>query len=362
MSTFIEFAQQLAALERPVADLQYSLAQGLKFSESRVFTAPEPDVVSLDSASTLSEPAHNTTLLFIAPQCPVAALLETSQFLQQLGGSLHSVQRKQLPQGIKATSQNWVMRCHLSTTFTIAQPDIRKAVDAVQARHARANLPLDIIAVPDPALYSQIKLACFDMDSTLIEIEVIDELAQYAGIGEQVSRITERAMRGELDFKQSFAERLALLKGLDASVIEHIKSNLPIMSGALELMTGLKTLGATTMIFSGGFDVFARVVAERLGMHSIFANTLAIQNGQLTGQAHPPIVDARRKFELLQQHTKQLGLQPANTLAVGDGANDLEMLGAAGLGIAFHAKPIVRQQAQVAISHNDLSSILHLLA
>lgn len=360
MFSLNQFTQQLTALDQPIADIRYSPAQGLKFNRHTLFADSEYLDVASTSESALIEATINTTLHFIAPQCPVAALLATSQWLQQSGGFLIALQRKRLPQNITTSSRNWVMQCHLPAGM--AEPAIRQALDAIQEQHSHAKQPLDIIATPYPAPYREIQLACFDMDSTLIEIEVIDELARHAGIGEQVSKITERAMRGELDFKQSFAERLALLKGLDASVIEQIKSNLPIMPGARELMMGLKTLGATTMIFSGGFDVFARVVAERLGMSSIFANTLAIENGQLTGQAHPPIVDARRKFELLQQHTQQLGLQPANTLAVGDGANDLEMLGAAGLGVAFHAKPIVRQQAQVAISHNDLSSILHLLA
>ncbi len=360
MSSFIQFTQQLAALDHSIADIQYEPAQGLKFNRHSLFTDSEYLDITTASQPSLIERTHNATLHFIAPQCPVAALLATSQWLQESGGFLIALQRKRLPQNIATSSHSWVMQCHL--VAGMAEPTIRQVLDTIQEQHAQPEVPLDIVAVPFPAPYYEIQLACFDMDSTLIEIEVIDELARHAGIGKQVSQITERAMRGELDFKQSFAERLALLKGLDASVIEHIKSNLPIMPGARELMMGLKTLGATTMIFSGGFDVFARVVAERLGMSSIFANTLAIQNGQLTGQAHPPIVDAGRKFELLQQHTQQLGLQPANTLAVGDGANDLEMLGAAGLGVAFHAKPIVRQQAQVAISHNDLSNILHLLA
>jgi len=226
---------------------------------------------------------------------------------------------------------------------------------------AAQELNLDIGFQLDTVFRRVRRLAVFDMDSTLIEAEVIDELAKAAGIGEQVAAITERAMRGELDFRASFKERLALLKGLPETVLEDIGASLRLTEGAEVLFAELKRLGYKTAILSGGFSYFARQVQAKLGIDYVFANELEIVDGKVTGVAVEPIVDAQRKADLLRQLAEQEGLSLEQTIAVGDGANDLPMLGLAGLGVAFRAKPLVRQSARQAISNLGLDGILYLL-
>ena len=206
-----------------------------------------------------------------------------------------------------------------------------------------------------------IKLAVFDMDSTLIQCEVIDELAKQAGVGGRVVEITERAMRGELDFNQSFAERLGLLRGLDARVASEIASSLPFSDGAHELMLTLRARGVRTVILSGGFDVFAERVMGALKMDSYVANTLEIVDNKLTGRVIPPVVNADEKRARLISLASSMAIDLSQTMAVGDGANDLKMLEAAGIGVAFRAKPVVREQARYQLSHVGLDGALYLL-
>ena len=206
-----------------------------------------------------------------------------------------------------------------------------------------------------------IKLAVFDMDSTLIQCEVIDELAKQAGVGGRVVEITERAMRGELDFNQSFAERLGLLRGLDARVASEIASSLPFSDGAHELMLTLRARGVRTVILSGGFDVFAESVMGALKMDSYVANTLEIVDNKLTGRVIPPVVNADEKRARLISLASSMAIDLSQTMAVGDGANDLKMLEAAGIGVAFRAKPVVREQARYQFSHVGLDGALYLL-
>ncbi|WP_312380350.1 phosphoserine phosphatase SerB [Pseudomonas oryzihabitans] len=205
------------------------------------------------------------------------------------------------------------------------------------------------------------RLAVFDMDSTLIQAEVIDELAKAAGIGERVAAITERAMRGEIDFRASFTERMALLQGLSEEVLEDIGAGLRLTEGAERLFAELKRLGYKTAILSGGFTYFARQVQARLGIDYVYANELEIVDGKLTGRAVEPIVDAQRKADLLQELASREGLTLEQTIAVGDGANDLPMLALAGLGVAFRAKPLVRQSARQSVSVLGLDGVLYLL-
>lgn len=223
------------------------------------------------------------------------------------------------------------------------------------------ELNVDIAFQDDTLFRRNRRLAVFDMDSTLIEAEVIDELAKAHGVGEQVAEITERAMRGELDFRESFKERLALLNGLSEDVLEDIAASLRLTEGAETLFTELKRLGYKTAILSGGFTYFARGLQQKLGIDYVFANELEIIDGKVTGRAIEPIVDAQRKADLLRQLAEQEGLSLEQTIAVGDGANDLPMLGIAGLGVAFRAKPLVRQSARQAISTLGLDGILYLL-
>lgn len=205
------------------------------------------------------------------------------------------------------------------------------------------------------------RLICFDMDSTLIETEVIDELAMRAGVGDQVKAITERAMRGEIDFKESFTERVALLKGLDASVMEDIARNLPITEGVDRLMFVLKQYGYKIAILSGGFTYFGNYLKNKYGIDYVYANELEIVDGKLTGRYVGEIVDGRRKAELLKLIAQVENVNLAQTIAVGDGANDLPMLSEAGLGIAFHAKPRVVANAKQSINTIGLDGVLYFL-
>ncbi|MBP1663940.1 MAG: serB [Bacteroidetes bacterium] len=205
------------------------------------------------------------------------------------------------------------------------------------------------------------RLICFDMDSTLIKTEVIDELADRAGVGEQVRAITESAMRGEIDFTESFAQRVALLKGLDVNVMEEIARNLPIMEGADRLMSVLKMCGYKIAILSGGFTYFGNYLKKRFDMDYVYANELEIADGKLTGHYVGDVVDGKRKAELLKLIAQVEKIQLEQVIAVGDGANDLPMLNSAGLGIAFHAKPKVKESASQSISTIGLDGILYFL-
>lgn len=205
------------------------------------------------------------------------------------------------------------------------------------------------------------RLFVFDMDSTLIQGEVIDELAKLHGVGEQVSAITAAAMRGELDFKQSFTGRVALLRGLEEKSLRTVLETIPLAEGAERLISTLKMLGYKTAILSGGFTFFGEYLQTRLGIDYVFANELEIEGGAVTGNVAGDIVDGKQKAQLLQAIAATENISLDQVVAVGDGANDLPMLNLAGMGIAFHAKPVVRQSASHAVSHLGLDSLLYLI-
>ena len=223
------------------------------------------------------------------------------------------------------------------------------------------NYGIDISFQRDDIYRRSRRLICFDMDSTLIQTEVIDELADRAGVGNQVRAITESAMRGEIDFKESFTRRVALLKGLDESVMNEIAHNLPLTEGLERMMRVLKRVGYKTAILSGGFTYFGRSLQQRFGFDYVYANELEIADGKLTGHYLGDIVDGQRKAELLRLLCQFEGINIAQAVAVGDGANDLPMLNIAGLGIAFHAKPKVKATAGQSISTIGIDGVLYFL-
>jgi phosphoserine phosphatase len=239
--------------------------------------------------------------------------------------------------------------------------DIAAENDAVNAeaaaRAAVGDRPIDVIV--QPALGRKKRLIVADFESTIIENEMLEELADFLGMRAHVAEITRRAMNGEIDFLAALSERVALLRGLPASVLDEAASRIRLVPGATALIATLRCAGVHTALVSGGFTVFAEPVAARLGFDSVVANRLDIADGKLTGALIPPIVAGATKLETLVSLAVELGLSIEDTLAVGDGANDLPMLREAGLGIAFHAKPAVAAASRWRIDHADLTALLY---
>ena len=248
-----------------------------------------------------------------------------------------------------------------SVEFSVRGTPKNKECMKAEFMKLSTELEMDISFQEDSMYRRMRRLICFDMDSTLIETEVIDELAIRAGVGDQVKAITEAAMRGEIDFCESFRQRCALLKGLDVSVMQEIAENLPITEGVDRLMRILKKVGFKIAILSGGFTYFGNFLKQKYNIDYVYANELEIENGKLTGNHVGDIVDGKRKAELLRLIAQVENVDIRQTVAVGDGANDLPMISIAGLGIAFHAKPKVKATAKQFISTIGLDGILYFL-
>ena len=248
-----------------------------------------------------------------------------------------------------------------SVEFSVRGTPKNKECMKAEFMKLSTELEMDISFQEDSMYRRMRRLICFDMDSTLIETEVIDELAIRAGVGDQVKAITEAAMRGEIDFCESFRQRCALLKGLDVSVMQEIAENLPITEGVDRLMRILKKVGFKIAILSGGFTYFGNFLKQKYNIDYVYANELEIENGKLTGNYVGDIVDGKRKAELLRLIAQAENVDIRQTVAVGDGANDLPMISIAGLGIAFHAKPKVKATAKQSISTIGLDGILYFL-
>ncbi len=245
----------------------------------------------------------------------------------------------------------------MSLRGTVADPQALKT-DLLSAAD---RLVFDFSVQEDTVYRRNRRLVAFDMDSTLIEAEVIDELAKIHGVGAEVAAITERAMRGELVFRDSFRQRAALLGGLEESALRRVAESVKLTEGAHRLIRALKMFGYRTAIISGGFQYVGEHLQRELGIDYVYANRLVIDNGVMTGEVDGAIVDAERKAELLLEIARREGINRQQTIAIGDGANDLPMLSAAGLGIAYHAKPLVKESASHAISNFGLDSVLYLL-
>ncbi len=247
---------------------------------------------------------------------------------------------------------------HQAFKLPDANPQHREAVQA----HVEGRA-MDVSYMPASATLADIGLVVMDMDSTLITIECIDEIADMLGIKEQVGAITEQSMRGEIDFSQSLAARVALLAGLEASALQRVyDERLKLTPGALLMLKTLHGLGIKSLLISGGFTFFTERLKSRLDLSETVANMLEISDDKLTGRITGPLIDAAAKAEHLIRLRTELGLRPDQVIALGDGANDLQMLAAAGYGIAYHAKPVVRAKAAYALSHVGLDGVLALFA
>lgn len=297
-------------------------------------------------------------LTVIGRRLSAKQIAAATKIIHQQGLNIDSILRLTGRQSIMHPERN-VRAC---IEFSLRGTPLNKSQMQAELMQLASEMGIDFSFQKDDMYRRSRRLICFDMDSTLIQTECIDELAKRAGVGDQVAEITARAMRGEIDFKESFTERVALLKGLDASVMQDIAEHLPITEGADRLMTVLKRCGYKIAILSGGFTYFGEYLQRRYGIDYVYANELEIgDDGKLTGRFKGEIVDGHRKAELLKLIAQVEKVNLAQTIAVGDGANDLPMISDAGLGIAFHAKPKVVANAEQSINSIGLDGILYFL-
>ena len=301
---------------------------------------------------------HRYILTVIGRTLSARQIEASTTVITRQGLNIDSILRLTGRMSIKNPSRN-VRAC---IEFSLRGTPENRAQMQADLMKLSSEMDMDFSFQRDDMFRRMRRLICFDMDSTLIQTECIDELAIRAGVGDKVKAITERAMRGEIDFKESFTERVALLKGLDVSVMQDIAENLPITEGAERLMSVLKRCGYKIAILSGGFTYFGEYLQRKFGIDYVYANELEIdEDGKLTGRFVGEIVDGHRKAELLKLIAQVEKVNLAQTIAVGDGANDLPMLSEAGLGIAFHAKPRVVANAKQSINTIGLDGVLYFL-
>ncbi len=301
---------------------------------------------------------HRYILTLMGRTLPAAQIEAAAEVIAEQGLNIDSIRRLTGRQSIMHPEKN-VRAC---IEFSLRGTPCDRSLMQEKLMKLSHNMEIDFSFQRDDMFRRMRRLICFDMDSTLIQTECIDELAERAGVGDKVKAITERAMRGEIDFKESFTKRVALLKGLDVSVMQEIAENLPITEGVERLMTILKRCGYKIAILSGGFTFFGEYLQRKFGIDYVYANELEIDDdGKLTGRYVGEIVDGHRKAELLKLIAQVEKVNLAQTIAVGDGANDLPMISQAGLGIAFHAKPRVVANAKQSINTIGLDGVLYFL-
>tara|TARA_R110002096_G_scaffold77896_3_gene183206 strand:- start:40787 stop:41995 length:1209 start_codon:yes stop_codon:yes gene_type:complete len=330
-------------------DTDDSVVKDLLFEAKALGLGLELKVME-DDEEVLSTPRRRYAITAVADRVEASALQVISQVLAEYSINIESI--RQLSQG--------GLGC-----FEIIAAEIGVHERTLDLRRRlleeTADLDIDLAVASEDLLRRSKRLVVMDMDSTLIRIEVIDELARMHGVVDKVSKITERAMAGEIDFAASLRERVALLKGLDAKKVEELAANLPLTEGAEDMLLVLKTLGYKTAVISGGFSTAADALKEKLGLDYAYANGLAVKDGKLTGELEGPIVTPQRKADLLDTIAQSEGIGLDQTIAIGDGANDMAMIEKAGLGIAFHAKAKLREAADTAVSRGGLDRILFLL-
>lgn len=298
------------------------------------------------------------TLSLLTREVTAEEIARVTAITSEQGLNIHDITRLSGRLPLNAPVSNQTKSC---IEFSVRGKPINEKDMRTSFLSIASELDVDIAIQQDNAYRRSRRLVCFDMDSTLIEAEVIDELAKRAGVGEQVSQITEQAMQGKIDFTESFTQRMALLEGLSEEVLHDVAINLPIMEGAETLIRNLRAFGFKTAILSGGFSYFGHYLQDKFGIDHVHANTLEIVDGKLTGKVIHPVVDGQCKAFLLKQIAESENLNTQQVIAVGDGANDLPMLSVAGLGVAFRAKPLVRESAKQSMSTHGLDGILYLL-
>lgn len=288
----------------------------------------------------------------------VLTIIAASEASSALESTVDAAIRALAQLGARVAEPDWLAeRVACDITFDDLSPDQADAACRAAIAQALGPVAIDLLAQPREGRKKALLLA--DMEATIIANEMLDELAELRGLRAQISTITARAMNGEVDFATALRERVALLKGLPESALAEAASRIRVTAGAKSLIATMRAYGAYTALVSGGFRVFANQIRDELGFDRAFANELVIESGKLSGTVREPILAREAKLSALKALATERGLPLANTLAVGDGANDLPMLEAAGLGIAYHAKPAVAAQARFRIDHTDLTSLLY---
>ncbi len=358
------------------ADIHHSLSLGILFKTTSeksghimkelLFKANEMNVsirftpITIDAYNewVQRQGKHRWIITILGRRITAQQIAAVSQIVAEQNLNIDAIQRltgrMPLHEGEEAMDKSCI-------EFSVRGTPGDKAKMQKELMELASKLEFDVSMQEDNIYRRSRRLICFDMDSTLIETEVIDELAIRAGVGDEVKAITESAMRGEIDFQESFTRRVSLLKDLDASVMKEIAENLPMSEGIDRLMTVLKRAGYKIAILSGGFTYFGNYLKQKFGIDYVYANELEIENGKLTGRYVGDIVDGKRKAELLRLLAQVENVNIAQTIAVGDGANDLPMLSIAGLGIAYHAKPKVKAGAKQSISTIGIDGVLYFM-